>query len=160
MTDSLGQVVVNTIDIAQPDAINANLNSTDIDCNGNSTGQILSVTTGGIGSYTYQWNTGQTTSSINSLAAGTYTVTITDSLGCVVSESITLTDPVALTANQATIIDVSCNGTATGQATITGNGRAQRCSEIRRRFGPSSTRRAAFETRIGDQIRIAHGCRL
>jgi Secretion system C-terminal sorting domain len=38
--------------------------------------------TAGIAPYTYLWNNGRTTDSIGGLAAGTYTVTITDGRGC------------------------------------------------------------------------------
>jgi gliding motility-associated-like protein len=40
----------------------------------------------------YQWNTGQTTSSIAVIDPGTYTLQVTDSNGCVGSESVTIKD--------------------------------------------------------------------
>ncbi len=42
--------------------------------------------------YTYVWNNGETTSMINDLSPGEYTVTISDSAGCTASESVTLTN--------------------------------------------------------------------
>jgi len=38
--------------------------------------------TGGTAPYTYLWNDGQTTSAATGLAAGTYSVTVTDDIGC------------------------------------------------------------------------------
>lgn len=61
-------------------------------CNGTSKGSA-SVTSiiGNIGNtYTYLWNTGATTSSINSLQTGTYTVTVTNQNGCTMSASCSL----------------------------------------------------------------------
>ncbi|MCX6303520.1 MAG: T9SS type A sorting domain-containing protein [Bacteroidetes bacterium] len=53
-----------------------------VKCNGFSDG-ILSVNvTNGTPAYTYLWSDGQTTATAIGLAAGTYTVTVTDSHGC------------------------------------------------------------------------------
>jgi len=46
---------------------------------------------GGSGGFTFLWNTGATTQSIDVTAAGTYSVVVTDSLGCSAGNSGTLT---------------------------------------------------------------------
>ena len=55
-------------------------------CNG-STGTVTATTTGGRPPYSYSWNNGATTSAINNLANGTYTVTVTDANGCTATTS-------------------------------------------------------------------------
>ncbi|HTG66046.1 MAG TPA: T9SS type A sorting domain-containing protein, partial [Flavobacterium sp.] len=52
---------------------------------------------GGTASYSFKWNTGQTTPSISVNSAGTYSVIITDSKGCTATTSIVIN-----------VIDVSC----------------------------------------------------
>ena len=59
-------------------------------------GSIALDVTGGNAPYTYEWNTGASTSNVNGLAAGTYTVTITDANGCTLTLSFTLTQPTDL----------------------------------------------------------------
>lgn len=54
-------------------------------------GGTASVTTfDGVPPYTYTWSKGQTTSSVSGLAAGSYTVTVKDSNGCISPASFTV----------------------------------------------------------------------
>ncbi|MEX1001960.1 MAG: hypothetical protein WDZ35_07585 [Crocinitomicaceae bacterium] len=43
--------------------------------------------------FQYLWSNGATTSSISDLCAGTYSVTVTDDLGCTVTDSVVITSP-------------------------------------------------------------------
>lgn len=61
-----------------------------LDCSGNAIGQGVAVTSGGWGSYQFIWSNGATTRDLNNLAAGTYTVTATDDIGCVFVDSLTI----------------------------------------------------------------------
>jgi hypothetical protein len=55
-------------------------------------GSITVFAANGVAPYTYQWNTGATSSTITRLPAGIYTVTITDANGCSSSHEIELLD--------------------------------------------------------------------
>jgi len=77
-----------------------NVTGVNISCFGLSDGSADVTVTGGSGNYTYSWNTTpvQTTATATNLGAGTYTVTVTDvDGGCVVIDSIIITEPSELT---------------------------------------------------------------
>ena len=91
-------------------------------CNGDSTGSITVVATGGQGTITYIWSTSATTATITGLGAGTYTVTASDTTGCSASASYTITQPAAVTFGVPTITNVSCFGSSTGSIGASASG--------------------------------------
>jgi uncharacterized repeat protein (TIGR01451 family) len=93
-----------------------------IDCFGNATGSIDVTVQGGTAPYSYLWNTNVTTEDLTNLAAGTYTLTVTDSLNCTEVIVVELTEPAAPLDVTLAVVDVSCFGDSTGviDATVTG----------------------------------------
>jgi gliding motility-associated-like protein len=83
-------------------------------CNGNTNGTASVNVTGGTSPYTYSWSSGQTTTSVTGLSAGTYTVTVHDNTGCINKLTITITQPAPLTPTIAPIKNISCNGGTDG----------------------------------------------
>jgi large repetitive protein len=95
---------------------------TNVLCNGASTGSATVTVTGNNGPVTYAWVPNvSTTNSATGLAAGTYVVTATDATGCPTTTTVTITQPTALT-NTFTQLNVLCNGSNTGSATVTAAG--------------------------------------
>ncbi|MCB9235899.1 MAG: HYR domain-containing protein [Bacteroidia bacterium] len=90
-----------------------------ISCNGQTDGQATVSVTGGCLPYNYLWTDGQLTATAINLAAGTYSVTVTDGVGDQTTCSITLTEPAQL-VDGSTIptfacgYNVSCNGASDG----------------------------------------------
>ena len=82
----------------------------------------LTVTSPGAGGLVYAWSNGATTEDISGLAAGTYTVTVTDANGCTVSCSATVDPASKLTCDATEVSPVSCHGGADGVATVTPTG--------------------------------------
>ncbi len=98
-TDAAGCSNTISTPIAQPPALNLNKTTTNVLCNGASTGAIdLSVTGGTLG-YTYAWSNGATSQDLTNIAAGTYTATVTDGSGCQASTSATITQNSPITVN-------------------------------------------------------------
>ncbi len=96
------------------------------------TEQLQASPVGGTGTYSYVWYDdaaltspiGQATQTAINLAAGTYWVEVTDQNGCTASNSVIVTEPVALSVTAAVTSDyngqdVSCAGATDGEVTAT-----------------------------------------
>src|SRR5205085_993164 len=79
------------------------------------------VASGGTPSYTFHWNTGDSTASISNRPAGTYSVTVTDSHGCTATCSYMVTQPTAVNAS-CSGSPVSCFGGNNGSASVVASG--------------------------------------
>ena len=70
------------------------INTTDPSSCGTADGSATAVVSGGAPPYTYLWSDGQTTSSAINLADGSYSVTVTGAMGCIVtSNTVTISAP-------------------------------------------------------------------
>ena len=93
--------------IEQPVSMGVSVNIDNVSCFGESDGVIDLTISGGVTPYTFAWSNGATTEDIGNLAAGTYTVTITDSNNCEVIEQVEVTQRSLLTVT-GNGVDVSC----------------------------------------------------
>jgi gliding motility-associated-like protein len=112
-----------TVVINQPAALSALFTVQAPRCNGYNDGTITVTVTGGTPTYQYSldnvsWQSGNT---FNAMSAGSYTVYCKDIGGCVVSRSITINEPAAITGS-VVVADASCNGGADGQITVSASG--------------------------------------
>ncbi|MFK7920945.1 MAG: gliding motility-associated C-terminal domain-containing protein, partial [Bacteroidia bacterium] len=100
------------------------LNQINVDCNGNSTGSVDILASGG--TMPYQYSIDGTTFSPNAsfggLAAGNYTITIRDANNCLQTQAVFITQPTVLSLNLISQTNVDCNGNSTGSVTLTGAG--------------------------------------
>lgn len=99
VTDSRGCTATASATITAPASTVAVAltSSTNVSCNGGTNGAINITASGGTPGYTYLWNNGSTLEDRTGLAAGTYSVTVTDANGCTGTLSATITQPAALT---------------------------------------------------------------
>jgi gliding motility-associated-like protein len=116
ITDVNGCDTIIPITITEPLPISLGINSSNVSCNGGCNGMASSNPSGGTGPYTFLWLPGgQTTSAVNGLCAGSYTLTVSDALGCSLTQTVTITQPAPLSAQIASTTSSCgiCNGTAT-----------------------------------------------
>ncbi|MEM6963112.1 MAG: discoidin domain-containing protein [Bacteroidota bacterium] len=121
VTDGSLCTATTSVTVTESDAVSGTSTTGDVSCNGGSDGSITLTASGGDGSYTYSWNTLETTKDISGLTAGDYTATITDGNSCTGEVTFTVGEPTALSVS-TTPTDVLCFGENTGSATATPNG--------------------------------------
>jgi hypothetical protein len=68
--------------------------------------------------YQLEWSNGQTTANLAALTANTYTLTVTDAVGCSQSQSYSVAGSTALILNPAVLTDVFCFGAQTGEISV------------------------------------------
>lgn len=89
VTVTSGACVVNaTYTVGQNSVVNVSLNAGSNLCYGATNGSITSTVSGGVSPYNYQWSNSANTSSISSVGAGNYTLTVTDANGCIKLQTI------------------------------------------------------------------------
>ncbi len=99
ITDATGCSVIRNVWVGHASQLfYVYLNATQTNCTNN--GTITATASNGTPPYSYSWSNGNTTNAISGLAPGTYTLTVTDSLGCVKTATRT--------------INTSCHNVVTG----------------------------------------------
>ena len=120
ITDGGNCFLVDQIFIDGPSAVAfTTLDSTAASCNGTADGAVNVVGSGGNGGpYSYMWSVPANTASVSNLAAGVYTVTISDQNGCtgVYSTEVTEPDPLVLTEGPGA--DIQCFGGNDGELSV------------------------------------------
>lgn len=117
--DNLGCTTTASVTLTQPTALTLTTTSSPAKCFGAASGTVSASGSGGVAPYTYLWPAlgSSTLSTVNNVAAGTYSVTQTDANGCSIVQSVVVTQPTSLTLT-STLTPATC-GNANGSGTVT-----------------------------------------
>lgn len=111
-----------TISISQPSSsLSVNINTNPPSC-GLSDGSATVTATGATGPYTYTWSTGSNNASISGIAAGSYSVLVSDANGCQLTSSININSVGSASLSIVNTTDATCSGINDGSATISATG--------------------------------------
>ncbi len=112
-----------TTEVNEPAAFDVQDNLSNVNCNGGNDGAIDLSVSGGSNNFMYDWDNGAITEDLTNVAAGTYTVVITDDNLCTSTQSYNIEEPTALDFDNS-ISDANCYGGSDGAIDITPTGGA------------------------------------
>ncbi|MGP8217580.1 MAG: T9SS type A sorting domain-containing protein [Bacteroidia bacterium] len=116
VTDASGCSGIQAFTISQPAAAVSITTSTTSSACSIPTGTAKVVATGGTAPYYYNWSSGETTDTADGLFAGAYTVTVTDTNGCIDSTQVAVS---SLNGPVVSIVSTSPSTCSTGKGTGT-----------------------------------------
>lgn len=118
ISDANGCTILKSTTVNEPLELTAGIVTSDVLCNGGSSGSANLTVSGGTPTYSYNWSSSDNTEDISGIVAGTYTVTVTDNNLCTATASATVNEPSLLTASISGT-NVLCNGGNNGAADLT-----------------------------------------
>ncbi len=107
ITDAQGCTLADTFEITSPEPITIQSTVNHISCFGLTDGSIVNMVSGGSPDYVYEWNTGELAKDLNGLAAGIYTLSVSDAYSCISTATFEIIEPGPL-AIVPVIEDVTC----------------------------------------------------
>lgn len=113
VSDENGCSIVRSFDITEPELLEVSGSVSHLSEEGANDGLVNLTVIGGVEPYTYNWSTGQISEDIFNLIPGSYTVTVTDGVGCLVEMTFEVLDPSSI-AIAGSITEISCNGESDG----------------------------------------------
>jgi gliding motility-associated-like protein len=117
-TSSIGCEDTVTVVISSSGSMTSSNFNTNPLCFGSCDGTATITPVGGAIPYTYSWSGSTSTSNFaNDLCTGLHTVTITDNLGCVITDTFSLVEPVALNLS-TTFVSPMCFGSSDGSIAL------------------------------------------
>jgi len=119
VTDTAGCVDSTRVRIGGPDEIQLAIASDDISCSGYANGRAaVTVVSGGVPPFGFEWNNSVSDSVITGLNSGTYSVTVFDNNDCQKSDTVFISEPSPIEIHDSLINNVSCFAGRDGKVSI------------------------------------------
>jgi gliding motility-associated-like protein len=122
VTDAVGCTAMFNATVDQPDDLTISFRSQDVACRNGNSGYAVAIPNGGNGGYTYAWSNSGSQDSIFNLSAGTYEVTVTDQLGCMAVDRVTLVEPATSLTAVIAQTEQGCFNASANRAEVTPSG--------------------------------------
>ncbi len=158
-TDAKGCTAVGSTTLLQPDSLELSFQLQPLVCSEDSNAVITATVSGGTTDYTYLWNNGAGTATIQDLGSGIYALEVTDHNGCTIADSVVIEQPIALAIALENIMP-TCFGGQDGRIRmfVTGGHTPYRYSLNGGDFGGSNVFLALPAGNYALQVRDGNGC--
>ena len=126
VTDANGCQAQELVELTEPSELTLTTQTTNVLCYGYSSGTASAMPAGGTYPYTYQWTAPATSdSALTGLAAGIYSLTVTDYNGCMAYANAEITQPLTdFLIDSVVVTNALCNGASDGAITVYSSGGA------------------------------------
>lgn len=114
VTDANTCIGITNVTITEPTQLAISKVVANVSCAGFASGSIDITPSGGFGTYTYSWSNTSTFQDVSSLAAGVYTLTLTDGNACSIIDVTTITAPASALTLGFNLTNISCYGANDG----------------------------------------------
>ena len=121
ITDNTGCSRIDSLSIYQPPALLASTTQTNVTCYGLNNGTATINASGGTPPYFYHWSNNSSTQTTSGLSATNYTVTTTDNHGCTMVNSVSISQPPAISIN-TTVTNATCSYSCDGFILVNASG--------------------------------------
>jgi gliding motility-associated-like protein len=161
VTDAAAKTAVVNLQIDQPSsALTAVLVPTHLRCNGDNSGAVDCIVSGGTLPFQFSWNTGYTGEDLVNIASGTYIVTVTDANGCQDNQNTVINQPSAISLTVDQVGTINCHGDQTGSAIANASGGTGTFSYLWNDPGAQITKTATNLFAGNYQVRVTdeNGC--
>ncbi|MFM7080046.1 MAG: beta strand repeat-containing protein, partial [Bacteroidota bacterium] len=118
VSDTNGCLSYSNTLLVEPDPMIATATTSPSICNNSTNGAASVSAQGGQTPYSFIWNTGSTSSTVVNIAAGNYTVTITDANGCTLTQSAIVSNISGPTISSITTTNNSCYQSSNDSAAV------------------------------------------
>ncbi|MBK6929312.1 MAG: T9SS type A sorting domain-containing protein [Saprospirales bacterium] len=160
VTDAANCQEAQAVTISEPNLLKVNATAVNMTGPATGDGSATASPTGGRPAYTFLWSNGEMTETIDSLAAGVYTVTVTETNGCTAEQTVEVRPGNCGITVNFIAAPVVCNGQSNGAATVVPNGGAGPFSYLWSSGGTTDTEPALGAGTYTVTITDANGCDL
>jgi SprB repeat/Secretion system C-terminal sorting domain/HYR domain len=158
VTDANGCTALQSVNVnAFNCAMQSQVEGVNISCFGTSNGSATVSLTGAADPVTYVWSNNATTQTINSLAAGVYTVNVLDANNCPATLNVSITEPTPLQANASSTNETGV-GTNDGTATALPTGGTGSVTYLWSNAATAQTIVGLFSSTYTVTVSDANGC--